>query len=86
MPPLVRVRIKLTACSTSASFAGFRFITLTTLSPLPMPQIIRSPVISARVAKALAVTVGSRLTGFVTSVPNSIVSLRDSPISQPRTL
>ena len=76
----------LTAFSTSASFAGLRFITLTTLSPRPIPQIIRLPVISARVANALAVTVGSRLTGFVTSVPNSIVSLRDCATSQPRTL
>ena len=78
--------MRLIACSRSASFAGFRFITLTTLSPRPMPQMTRLPVISARVAKALAVTVGSRLTGFVTSVPNSIVSLRDCPTSQPRTL
>jgi hypothetical protein len=80
------VRIRFTACSRSARFAGFRFSTRTTLSPLPIPQIIRFPVISARVAKALAVTVGSRLTGFVTSVPNSILSLRERPISQPRTL
>jgi hypothetical protein len=63
-----------------------RFITRTTLSPRPTPQIMRLPVISASVAKALAVTVGSRLTGFVTSVPNCIVSLREMPASHPRTL
>ena len=45
-----------------------------------MPRSIRPPVISLRVASALAVTVMSRVAGFVTQVPRRI-SLVPAPMS-----
>ena len=38
-------------------------------SPRPIPRSMRPPEISSSVASALAVTLGSRVAGFVTQVP-----------------
>ena len=44
-------------------------------SPRPMPRSIRPPEISSSVASTDAVTVGSRVPGFVTQVPSRIRSV-----------
>ena len=44
-------------------------------SPRPMPRSIRPPDISSSVARTDAVTVGSRVPGFVTHVPRRIRSV-----------
>ena len=41
-------------------------------SPRPMPRSMRPPLISSRTASAEAVTLGSRVAGFVTHVPRRI--------------
>ena len=48
---------------------GLPFVTRTALSPRPMPHTVRLPYISLSVAKMLAVTVQSRVAGFVTIGP-----------------
>src|SRR5215218_1491054 len=54
------------ASSSCLSDVGLRPRTRTTESPRPIPQIVRLPNVSLRVAKVEAVTEGSRLTGLVT--------------------
>ena len=51
-----------------------------------MPQIMFPPVISFSVANALAVTIGSRVTGFVTIVPYCISGFATWATSQPRSV
>ncbi len=53
----------------SFSVTGLPFVTRTAESPRPMPQIVRLPYISLSVAKIDAVTVQSRVAGFVTNGP-----------------
>ena len=55
-----------------ASVVGFPFVTRTAESPRPMPQTVRLPYISFKVAKRLAVTVQSRVAGLVTMGPTLI--------------
>jgi hypothetical protein len=50
-------------------------ITRRALSPRPIPITIRPPEISFNVARALAVTVMSRVAGFVTQGPIRIRSV-----------
>ena len=52
--------------------------TRTAESPRPMPQMVRLPNMSFRVAKVEAVTEGSRLTGLVTKGPTTILSVAES--------
>ncbi len=52
-----------------ASVVGLPFVTRTAESPRPMPTIVRLPYISLSVANTLAVTVQSRVAGFVTKGP-----------------
>ncbi len=79
------------ACSNVASVVGFLPITRRALSPRPMPRSIRPPEMILSVAKALAVTVGSRVAGFVTQVPRrmrivlSAISVRSGYGSSQRT-
>ena len=54
-----------------ASVVGLPFVTRTAESPRPMPHTVRLPNISLRVAKEEAVTVQSRVAGFVTIGPTS---------------
>ena len=61
-----------------ASVVGLRPRTRTTESPRPMPQMVRLPNMSLRVAKVEAVTEGSRLTGLVTKGPTVILSVAES--------
>ena len=53
----------------SAIVTGLPLVTRTAESPRPMPQIVRLPYISLSVAKTDAVTVQSRVAGFVTNGP-----------------
>ena len=48
---------------------GAPFVTRTALSPRPIPQTVRLPYISLRVANSDAVTVQSRVAGLVTIGP-----------------
>ena len=57
------------ASRSSASVVGAPLVTRTAESPRPMPQIVRLPYISLRVAKTDAVTVQSRVAGLVTIGP-----------------
>jgi len=52
-----------------ASVVGLPFVTRTAESPRPMPHTVRLPNISFSVAYVLAVTVQSRVAGFVTIGP-----------------
>jgi hypothetical protein len=52
-----------------ASEVGRPLVTRTAESPRPIPQIVRLPNISFRVAKVDAVTVQSRVAGLVTIGP-----------------
>ena len=63
------------ARSVWASVVGLRPSTRTAESPRPMAQTVRLPNMSLSVANTEAVTVGSRLTGFVTSGPTIIRSV-----------
>ena len=54
-----------------ARVVGRPFVTRTAESPRPMPQTVRLPYISFSVAKRLAVTVQSRVAGFVTIGPTT---------------
>ena len=67
--PFIRSRIIRQAASNSATFTGCWPITRRAESPRPIPMIIRPPETSWSVANALAVTVGSRVPGFVTFSP-----------------
>ena len=51
---------------------GFLPRNFTALSPSPTPSLTRPPVRMARVAKALATTVGSRVWVFVTAKPTTV--------------
>ena len=53
----------------SAIVTGLPLVTRTAESPRPMPQMVRLPYISLSVAKTDAVTVQSRVAGFVTNGP-----------------
>ncbi len=59
----------MTACSSVFMVVGGLPSDRTELSPRPIPRSIRPPEISSSVAIALAVTLGSRVAGFVTHVP-----------------
>ena len=52
-----------------AKVVGLPFVTRTAESPRPMPHTVRLPYISFSVANKLAVTVQSRVAGFVTIGP-----------------
>ena len=52
-----------------ASVVGAPFVTRTAESPRPMPHTVRLPYISLSVAYTDAVTVQSRVAGFVTIGP-----------------
>ena len=60
------------ASRSSFSVVGLPLITRTAESPRPMPQTVRLPYISLRVAKTDAVTVQSRVAGLVTIGPTMI--------------
>ena len=66
------------ALSVSASVVGLRPSTRCDESPRPIPQIVRLPKPSLRVANNEAVTVGSRVLGFVTRGPTMIRSVAAS--------
>jgi len=53
----------------SARVTGLPLITRTAESPRPIPQMVRLPNMSLRVAKSDAVTVQSRVAGLVTIGP-----------------
>ena len=57
---------------------GLPFVTRTAESPRPMPQMVRLPNMSFRVAKSDPVTVGSRVAGLVTKGPTTIRSVAAS--------
>ena len=78
--PRMRARIAVTDCSNSATFTGCRPIVRRAESPRPMPMIIRPPERSCSVAKALAVTVGSRVPGLVTFRPRWIFEVASADI------
>ena len=61
-----------TVCSRFSKVVGRFPMTRRELSPRPIPQSILPPEIRFSVASKLAVTVGSRTTGFVTHVPKRI--------------
>ena len=65
-------RITETACSKCSIVAGFFPMTRRDESPRPMARSIRPPEMTFSVARRLAVTVGSRTIGLVTSVPSRI--------------
>ena len=67
--PRISARIAVTERSNSPTFTGWSPIVRRAESPRPMPMIIRPPEMSWSVANALAVTVGSRVPGFVTFSP-----------------
>ncbi len=68
--PEVRSRNSATAASNCDQLTGFFPMTRRELSPRPMPSSIRPPEIRLSVANKLAVTVKSRVAGFVTHVPS----------------
>ena len=61
-----------------ASDAGVRPVTRNAESPRPIPQIVRGPNISLSVAKSEAVTVQSRVMGFVTIGPTLMCDVAPS--------
>ncbi len=62
-------RITWIASRSSLREVGLPFVTRTAESPRPMPQTVRLPYISLSVANTDAVTVQSRVAGFVTNGP-----------------
>ena len=76
--PFARPRITAIASRSVASDVGLPFVTRTAESPRPMPQIVRLPNISFSVANSDAVTVQSRVAGFVTIGPTTILCVADS--------
>src|SRR5689334_11508827 len=73
--PATRARITRIASSSVAIVVGGLPRTRRAESPRPMPRSIRPPLSSSRVARADAVTLGSRVPGFVTHVPRRSASL-----------
>ena len=69
MRPFTSSRITSTLSRSVASVVGLPLMTRTAESPRPIPITVRFPNISFRVANALAVTVQSRVAGFVTIEP-----------------
>ena len=63
------------ASSRVARLHGERPITRMAESPRPIPQTVRSPYMSLRVANTDAVTVQSRVPGLVTIVPTVMWSV-----------
>jgi hypothetical protein len=70
---LARARITSIDSRISASLTGLPLIARTAESPRPMPQTVRLPYISLSVANSDAVTVQSRVAGFVTIGPTMIL-------------
>jgi len=68
--PSTRARIIVIASSVFASVIGGLPRTRRAESPRPIPRSIRPPLISLSVAMSEAVTLGSRVPGFVTQVPS----------------
>ena len=66
--------------SNSSTLTGLSPIVRRAESPRPMPITMRPPEIAWSVAKALAVTVGSRVPGFVTLSPSFIVFVSSAAI------
>ena len=60
----------------SRTVVGLPLVTRTAESPRPMPQTVRLPNISFRVANSDAVTVQSRVAGLVTIGPTMIRLVR----------
>ncbi len=73
--PSARSRITSADSSSIAIEVGGFPSTRRALSPRPIPRSIRPPESSWRVASPLAVTVGSRVAGFVTHVPRRMCSV-----------
>ena len=65
----MRRRTTSTHSRSVASVVGLPLVTRTAESPRPIPMIVRLPNISFSVANTLAVTVQSRVAGFVTIGP-----------------
>jgi hypothetical protein len=74
--PLTSPLMSSTDCRRSATETGLPLVTRTAESPRPMPITVRLPYISLSVAKTDAVTVMSRVAGFVTIGPT--ITLRVS--------
>ena len=74
-PPSASVLMVSIASSRWASVVGLRPSTRRAESPRPIPQIVRLPNMSFSVANTDAVTVGSRVAGFVTSGPTLMRSV-----------
>ena len=70
--PSTSARITCTASSSWPMVVGDLPSTRRAESPRPMPRSMRPPLSSSRTARADAVTVGSRVAGFVTQVPSRI--------------
>ncbi len=73
--PFMSAFIIVRAASKSAILTGLYPITRRAESPRPIPITMRPPEMSCSVAYALAVTVGSRVPGFVTQWPIFIRSV-----------
>ncbi len=69
--PLASSRITSIDSRNVARVAGAPFVTRTAESPRPMPHTVRLPNISLSVANSDAVTVQSRVAGFVTIGPTT---------------
>ncbi|MNW56052.1 hypothetical protein D3C74_337500 [compost metagenome] len=67
--PPASPRMVVTAARSSARVTGLPLVTRTAESPRPIPQTVRLPNMSLRVAKSEAVTVTSRVAGLVTMGP-----------------
>ena len=76
--PFASPRITPIASRSVASVVGLPFVTRTAESPRPIPQMVRLPNISFSVANNDAVTVQSRVAGFVTIGPTVILCVADS--------
>ncbi len=73
--PSASSRISWIARSVWASVVGLRPSTRRAESPRPIAQTVRLPNMSLSVAKTDAVTLGSRVAGFVTSGPTIMRSV-----------
>src|SRR5262245_15952017 len=78
--PLARSLIIAVARSNSSTFTGLSPIVRRAESPRPMPITMRPAEIAWSVANALAVTVGSRVPGFVTFSPSLSVDVSSAAI------
>ena len=72
-PPFASSRITSTASRNVARVVGLPLVTRTAESPRPIPHTVRLPNMSFNVAKSDAVTVQSRVAGFVTMGPTITV-------------